>query len=743
MRVSINFSFKLLLLLQLLINPYLFSFEDIDNDNPLVIPNKNFNVNDIIEKININAKWFTDSDTEKLKSDIKKNQNAIDNDISNIKRIISELVLTKQNLLKYYDIQKIKEQIREKTKSISQINDEIRKDLTNVSFKGLFLVIQKDINILDSKEKLSSFAEKLISPKAVVDLNGIFISSLSIVKDYKTTYDYIKSIINGQMSIYKKYIAKSLRKDKIFLYLAKVDVSPLKNSIELETEVKFVEDDENNLVVNLMNEKDYKRKLKAFGVSNEIISIIEEEILLVKNTILNENYVSQENQKKIIKKGNSNIIKLKSEITKLEANVIKRVDEYKKTVNEKTDIVFDENNFEGSLLKAINYFTKEIQMITNELLIIKEKELFIQITRVISEGKPAEDIAKNTLSIIQQIQSSYGKIEQFYEALEVENFMTTSYKSGQEEEVFRKIDKVWIYPVPGNNDDFSLAVVAKFKIKGTKQLDNDYESIYEKYRSTYLDTYKIIEKNKLKIKSNKNSLNRINNEIEMENKLLNNEKVTLNQNEKIHNNQLIKKNRYSLDLKKHHLRNISSDLNSSVTSLEKNKSNLDESKTHFGDLVSKKDAMKTELKLLNSIYTRNDIVLRSSLFPGLGQFKSNRYLTGSIYSALFLGGITYYFYNYSESNTKQDEYDELYVTFKSAFGDEKLSLSNKLEEISNDINEIQDKNYIAIGIISGIYIANVIDAIFFTPADPKAKKLKHNIGLNRSGQLEFELTYKW
>lgn len=241
-----------------------------------MIEKRNVNIKYIKNRIIDEGKLFEDGDISKLKVDIKKCRSKIDNDISVLKMITSDLVINKQKLLKLKDIEKIKEQILVNKDNIEDIKKEMNKDLQSVSYSGLFLSVQKGINPFHSKEKLSSKSDQFISPLAIHDLNGIFISSSNIVKnDPKitnnknlTVLDFIHSKISGEMTIEDKLITDVLRKDKNFVYLAKVNVSPLKKSLINLKEIKDVDykNNEKLLVMNLLKEYDYSKRLKNFGI---------------------------------------------------------------------------------------------------------------------------------------------------------------------------------------------------------------------------------------------------------------------------------------------------------------------------------------------------------------------------------------------------------------------------------------------------------------------------------------------
>ena len=74
------------------------------NDNTLMIEKDDINVSFIKEEIIDSKKLYEDIEIKKLKSNIKKCRSNIDNNISILKTITSDLVINKQKLLKLKDI---------------------------------------------------------------------------------------------------------------------------------------------------------------------------------------------------------------------------------------------------------------------------------------------------------------------------------------------------------------------------------------------------------------------------------------------------------------------------------------------------------------------------------------------------------------------------------------------------------------------------------------------------------------
>ncbi len=435
-----------------------------------MIDASNLNETYISNKIKEIKPNFDDVQIAELNLLVKKCNNEIDNQIALLKNKLLSVSMDKQELIKVKDIKKIKEQITEKENSLKNINKQIETDLQNVNYKGIFIAIIKDIDPYeDSKEKLSVKADAFIAPIAIENLNGTFISSMTVVQDAITISDYIKSIVSGEMMVEKPIINKINTKNRLYIYLTKVSVTPLKKTIKT-TQNNISEQSKNVLVINPLNDINYKDKLKQFGIPAELIGEIETEINAVTESINSENDIVRRRQKDIIEKGNQNMIQLKKEIDELQNQLQNRSNILKNVIESKTNIKYNENNSDASVNSAIAYFDNKISELNKEILLKKESELiYRQDVPVPYEGVPSMDIAKKTIDICNQLQATYSKVEKFLEVVEVENMLVSSYQSGQTKDLFRKIDKVWIYPVAGDNDNYKITIVAKFKITDIKE----------------------------------------------------------------------------------------------------------------------------------------------------------------------------------------------------------------------------------------------------------------------------------
>jgi len=391
----------------------------------------------------------------------------VDNQIAIIKNQMTGMFMDKQELLKLVDIKKMEEQITVKEKSRNDIQGQIQQDLANIVYYGLYGVVLNDIDPFAPKEQLLEQAEKLLAPIAIEDLNGVFVSSLTVVQDNKLLLDQIKATISGQMGIEKQYISRTIANRTKFLYLVKVNVAPLKKAIAAT--MPYTASATRHLTLNFLSDYDYQTRLRQEGIPDAEIKEIESEVSAAREVINSSNAMSTRRQQQIMGQGNANLNKVDEEIAELKNSLANRSRLLKQTIEGKTNVIYNAQDITGGINKALSYFDRKIKDLQDQMIAVKEKELIIKdMVNVTAEGKPEEDIAKTAVDVSGQIRQSYSKVEQFIHETEVVNYMLASDKTGSAKDIFREVEKIWLYPVAGERDNFLLNVVARFKISGVK-----------------------------------------------------------------------------------------------------------------------------------------------------------------------------------------------------------------------------------------------------------------------------------
>lgn len=439
------------------------SFEKASLTKEIVAPKLEANLNAIMNN--------TEEDVAKISLSVKKNQSLIDEKIAGLDQVISAALLDKQDLLKLNDIEKIAEQINTKHTSKSDIYKEIKNDLNSISYKGLYLVVLDSINVLSQKQKLIADAINTLTPKAIEDINGVFLTALTKMENKNLSVDYIKKTVTGEMGVEKNYLSKTLRRSQKFIYLAKVNVTPLKS--KMNSSVKSGQDIlgkmKNTLIVDLGQGGAIKNLLANAGLPEATIAEIETEVTAVVSPLSGENASAKTRQNNILKKGNENILKLNKEIVLLQDKHRSRLSELKKIVTSKIGTPFDAKAVGTTINAALETLDKRVKFARLEQMRIKEKELIIsRPSNVTSEGDPKEEITRKALELVENIEKSHSTIKQFASSAELLN---DSYSETEQKQavIQRFVDTVWIFPVFGDNDDIQVTVVTKFAIVGAKR----------------------------------------------------------------------------------------------------------------------------------------------------------------------------------------------------------------------------------------------------------------------------------
>ncbi|MBN2357268.1 SUMF1/EgtB/PvdO family nonheme iron enzyme [candidate division KSB1 bacterium] len=431
--------------------------------SPIYINKNNLNKDAIVQILNNQWILYSQVDIDELRLELSKNNNAVDNEISLLKSKMSNLFMDKQELLQLKDIEKIKEVIAEKKKNRKEIEVQIQHELSGMHYKGLFIVVLKSIDPWASKQQLSDLSERALAARAVADLNGVFVSSMTVVEEARTITDRIKSFISGEISIENQVISSTIDNREKFLYLVRVNVAPLKKAVQTTPAEPGAA--ANTLIINAMTESDYQAKLKSFGVPQDEIDKIIFEVDASQQSVALANASAARIQGDIIRRGHMNLKKIDDEIVSLENSLDNRSGILKRIIEGRTTVVYNADKPDKSINRALKYLDAELEESKKQVIGAKEQELIPRYSvSVTAEGTPAEDIARTALDIANQIESAYSRIEQFMEETTVLNYQLTDYNKGQQKDVFRELDTMWLYPVAGDRDNFLLTVVAKFKI---------------------------------------------------------------------------------------------------------------------------------------------------------------------------------------------------------------------------------------------------------------------------------------
>lgn len=172
--------------------------------------------------------------------------------------------------------------------------------------------------------------------------------------------------------------------------------------------------------------------------------------------------------------------------------------------------------------------------------------------------------------------------------------------------------------------------------------------------------------------------------------------------------------------KKSQAAEIDRQLSAAQSDLEQRENDLTKLDKDKQAIASRQKNIENNLDLLSEIYTPKNTLIRSSYCPGLGQFKSGRKWQGITYGTLVFAGLGWYVASVGSYNSKVDDYDAALKDFNTAPTTDKLK---KLKSLKTDADDAKTTPYMALGLVAGAYIWNLVDAYLFTPEDPRLKQL--------------------
>jgi len=468
--------------------------------NPIIINSADLNKSYIkaqIKEFKDKKYQFKEKETIPLQKQIANNNNKIFLQIRSVKVKIKSLFQQKSNLEKNNDISKLEKNIIEKKKTIINIKSQLEKVLQDIKYSGLYLIAVKQDYTYEDNEKLSQKARELIAPQAIEDLIGIYMNSYSDIKNYETVKDKIEATTSGKIEIEEKYIGDSYRTSDIFLYLAKVNVAPLKNKIEIDKsqtlEVKVKDYKIFNLVQKRIN---LVQKLKEFGLDDEIIKndkiikIINSIIEIKTSVIKNENDLAEKNVKSILKEYLGLIKNIENEIIDVTTQI-----QVKKNIlkNLYEEISFNSEDYTlTGINRAHRIINSKILALRDNIVLLKNEELKHKFKNVNVDFKTVSNIADKTIELYQEIENDYGTVDKLFRKDEVENFMLINQEEKRKSEYYRKINNIWIYIMPLDYANmYKIGIVANFKISESKIKPLVHNSHKKKYYSNRIKPHEM------------------------------------------------------------------------------------------------------------------------------------------------------------------------------------------------------------------------------------------------------------
>jgi hypothetical protein len=412
--------------------------------------------------IKTQRKFYSEADLSQIEASANASNKIVEKQITLINNEVSNLIDQRQRLVHLNDINEIQNELETKIKNREKIKSSFEKDLSNTGRKALYLVVLDSIDPLNSKEELSSLSEAALTPKAINDLRGVFVESFTKTVNNMALSDLVKGTVSGAMTVDSRYLAEKRNATRRFIYLAKITVSPLKRA-ELSKKI-LAEERSRDKIVNLTAPEMSVEKCKEFKLSEEDCGNIFEGIVPIRAEIVAANDVSKINEKRLFENFSKLLKEINTEISNVELDIQSRENQVITVIHGLLGVAC-KGPTDSCLVKALSIIDKKIADKEQQKLNTKANEIFTQRSRVTPEGDPARDIAVTAYGMVKQLNSTYGKVEQFLEETQIENNMLKAYEIIGKKNVLRTADSVWLYIVPNEDGSFEELLCTKFILK--------------------------------------------------------------------------------------------------------------------------------------------------------------------------------------------------------------------------------------------------------------------------------------
>lgn len=431
-----------------------------DPDNAATLSLPSITESNVLQKLQAVRPEYNAADVKAIKETLNKCNAEMEAELSRIQTQLSDASLKYQEILSVKDISKLEEQIKARQDSRTQSQAELERNLAGVKHTGIFIVLLQGIDIYADKNELVKQSQDALAPQVVQSLNGTQISRLTSVSNLKEVKDIIQSFTGGDMSIADVLADKPLYTKKVFLYAAKVNVTPLKNK---QINTLKLANGATARVIDVLNESNWEDELTSIGVSNELISELNMKISGQARRINNENFEADRSQESIAQRGAEEIAKIDEEIKELRSkiNIAKqKVQGVLKSLGQS----YNENDVAGSIQKALNAQLKIMDNLRQEWNTVKGREYLWKPALIEINGNPFASMAPEVIRLVKLLNDTYGTIKKSAELTKVEDMIVTDYQAFLKTEAYREVDKIWIYPVGQDDGTFQLTLIARFKI---------------------------------------------------------------------------------------------------------------------------------------------------------------------------------------------------------------------------------------------------------------------------------------
>jgi len=405
---------------------------------------------------------------------VNAHNNLLEQRIGSYKTRRSELAAQRQSILAVQDIAGLKLQLAAKEKSLSQVEEELKKALSEIGLRGNYVVVIRSLGFLEPLAKQQAQASQDMLAQVVEELNGSFLSSFTQVDAGLLSEKTVKEWIQGRMILQPNPFKSGLATNQeLYVLGVTAEVSSLRSAEGLS-----VGKAGNSRLVKCVNMQGaaevVKRELLEAGLEEaEIKSLLEyyeQSALRAQVTQHNQEKLAQ--VKRLNKRAKEESNTLQREIAELK-NLIQNQDNRVNAVLRQLGL--NTNGDTPEKISRINgHIQQKMRVLEDSIVFCLEAKYEHYVTPVNLTGDIPTDMATAAMGGLSQLNTRQAA-GSYMRYLEVRNGQVVEFKEDKELSFTRKIERMWLIPIGGQGNQYQMALIAKYKISKEAELENQNE----------------------------------------------------------------------------------------------------------------------------------------------------------------------------------------------------------------------------------------------------------------------------
>jgi formylglycine-generating enzyme required for sulfatase activity len=459
----VRFAFVIYILL--IGGPALLSQSSCLETNPQMLEAGQITETKLAELVKTHKKTFSSYEIEQLKDCIQRHNNGVNTELLKWKNKYRDWSLAWNELIDLTDIEALEKQVEAQKNKVKELKTKLSEDLGNIATKGMYLCVLKELDPYDfNNSSLQEKAKSAVTPVAVQNINGNFIQSLTenVQTEHAQSFvKYIQDRVSGELTVSQMLLTKPSPTRTAFAYAALVDVFPLRKSslgqgIMKPTSAPIVMDLLGRDAGSLEAISGYDASWKQ-----EVEQLVQNNRELVKEA--NRNAEKQRQQ--LMEKAGEDVFSVEQELQQLQNKLKRKRGDLAERMQQVG--LSSSGSISGDIQKIRGKLSQQLDVLYGEYLEIKSRELLFRYDIALSgERSIPEEIGAQGLQLVQQLEKTYGKAEEFEKLNELvkgENLDLFSQRVKEGCKLIRVVSRVWVFQEM-HAGGWRLTVVARFKV---------------------------------------------------------------------------------------------------------------------------------------------------------------------------------------------------------------------------------------------------------------------------------------